>query len=156
MASKAQRKFLTTLSFSTQIGVAIFKSYEGEVKGELIRKRSLELQILSDKYLSRFAPGSNMTDKNLAEVARVVEGMMKNGLEETKSFQTYLSMLIGMLSERESELASFGGGQDKINAMIELQKSAENCYRYFASRTRNESFDVLGCELLNVFNREFA
>lgn len=156
MASKSDRKFLTTLSFSRQIGEAIFKSYDGEIKGDLIRKRALELLNISDKYLSKFAPVAKMTDKNLAEISRVVSGMMKNGLGETKSFQTYLSMLIGMLSERETELIQCKGSQGKINAMAELQRISDNCYRYFASRTRNDEFDVLGCDLLNVFNLEFA
>jgi hypothetical protein len=156
MASKSERKFLTTLSFARQIGEAIFKGYENETKGNLINKRSLELMNVSDKYLSKFAPGAKMTDKNLADISRVVGEMMKGGLEDTKSFQTYLAMGLGMLSERETELIECNGSPGKIAAMVELQKVSDNCYRYFASRTRKEDFDVLGCDLLNVFNLGFA
>ena len=156
MASKSERKFLTTLSFSLQIGHAMFKSYEKETKCNLIKKRSLELHDLSQTYLSMFAPEAKMTDRNLADITRVVDRMMTDGLENTKSFQTYLSMLIGMLSERENELVMHNGSQAKIDSMRSLQELADKCWVYFSSRTRKDEFDELGLKLLNVFNDEFA
>lgn len=155
MASKADRKFLTTISFSMQVGHAIYKSYELEPKCNLIKKRSKDLHDLSETCLSLYGPTVNMTDKNLAEITRVVDKMMTNGLEETKSFQTYLSMLIGMLSEREGELVMHNGSQAKIYYMRDLQEVADKCWLYFSSRTRKDEFDELGFKLLETFNKEF-
>jgi len=156
MASKSERKFLTTLSFAMQVGHAMYKSYENEDKCNLIKKRSMDLCQRSEFWLSMFAPEARMTDRNLAEIARVVDKMMTNGLEETKSFQTYLSMLIGMLSERENELVMHKGSQAKIDSMRSLQELADKCWVYFSSRTRKDEFDELGLHLLDVFNCEFA
>lgn len=155
MASKNEIKFIASLSFSQEIARLIVLKYQDMPNGNLIQKRAYELYTLADKYMGHFCQKIKAKNKDLIKVAKTVSLMNKKGLDDEKSFQPNLSLLIGLLSERETELIECKA-QHKLNCITSLRELSEKCWTYFASRTRKDEFDELGFKLLETFNREFA
>ena len=155
MASKNELKFIASLSFSQEIARSIVLKYQEIPNGNLIQKRAYELFTLADKYMGHFCREIKSNDKDIMKVAKAVSLMNKKGLDDCKSFHPNLSLLVGMLSERETELAGCNATH-KLNCITSLRELSEKCWLYFASRTKKEDFDTLGFKLLTVFNNEFA
>jgi hypothetical protein len=154
MASKSERKFVTTLCFSMEIARCIKKQYEGEPGKAWIKGKVEELKNLSGKYLQKY--NGNIGHKDIALIKQHMEDMSENGLEQADSYQTYLAFQMGLLSDREAELAAHNGSKEKIGVLQDLQKRVDQIWVYFASRTRNEKLDVDGMKLMDQFNRVFS
>ncbi len=156
MASISELKFLTTLSFSKEVARAILLRYEKRTGGEVIQRRAYALYTMADKYMEMFCRDIKSTDKNLIRIAKTVKDMTLNGLEDGKSFQPQLSLVIGLLADREDEIIEYGAKESKLNCVKSMLDSAKKCSEYFSSRAWRYEFEEMGAKLVDTFNMEFA
>lgn len=151
MASKSQEKYMVACAFAIGVAEQMEKHYRDQTGKDKVKKLINEMAWHGNKAL--LSAHGWITHKQLKDIESKVERMVKEGLEHAPSYQVYLAMVIGVISDRLAELPE---DSTKVPYLKDLLESAEKLHRYFETRTRNENFDKKGFEILSVFDREFV
>lgn len=104
MASKAQTKYMTTCALVVGVSSMMKDYYQSKAGCEYIKDIIASMLEMGNKALALAHGG--VSAKELAKIGGNVEALEKAGLKETRSFQTHLSILIGLIVDRITELPS--------------------------------------------------
>jgi hypothetical protein len=152
MASASQKKFMVALSLCAGVANIMYIRYSEKPGRERIKKHLVELH---DMGMATFehAHGAISLKETTALEDLIQKFEADSGLLEVQSFQTFISLLIGIISEREQEISGFSPKSNKLKPLAEITKKLEVIHTYFYSRTRNDDHDVEACRLLEFFNK---
>lgn len=156
MASKAERKYATTISTVIAVTDKMQSEYKDKCgqQQEKLKERLAKLNEASWKYLR--VANKNFKRNDIKIVADKMDYMVENGLESVGSYRSYLAYIIGLLSERETELLQHNPKSEKIGILRQLHDEVLAVWKYYACRGRRDDFDVEGLNLLNTFNECFG
>jgi hypothetical protein len=139
------------LSLVAGVANIMYIRYTEKSGRERIKKHLVELH---DMGMATFehAHGSINQKETKALEDTIQKFEAESGLLEVKSFQTFISLLIGIISERAQEITEFSPHSTKLKPLAEITSKLEVIHTYFYSRTRNDENDVEACRLLEFFN----
>lgn len=150
MVSKSQEKFMVSIALVVGACQNMQQHYDKKYGCNKIKTMITDLKIQSDKALS-MAHGT-FNQKQFDSVEKKIEAMCTDGLENADSYQVYISMLIGIISDLMVEIPDTSAKYVPLNNIL---LSLENIYSYFEQRTRKEAFDIEGLRLMESFNHNF-
>lgn len=150
MASRSQRQFMTVCALIIGACQNMQQHYNTKPGCENIKAMIAGLKEKTSGVI-HLADG-DFTPKQFQEAEKKIGDMCLDGLESAKSYQVYISMLIGILTDT---LVDMKPASLKYAPCCDILKVLESMYTYFSIRTRNEQFDVSGMELMESFNKTF-
>ena len=150
MVSKSQEKFMVSMALVVGACQNMQSHYQDKNGCLKIKSMITDLKNKSNKLLN-MAHGT-FNQKQFDRVGKKIGDMCADGLENAESYQVYISMLIGIVSDLIVEIPKHSAKYVPLN---ELLKDIENIYSYFEQRTRQESFDISGLKLMESFNHNF-
>lgn len=124
--------------------------YQGITGCNWIREAVKDLLGASHKALM-LADG-DLYPEEVEKLRSGMEIMAKHGINGTRSFRVEITMLIGVVSDRLSELPK---SSSKHSALADILSKLESIYEYFAGKNLRVDFDEEGTRLLKCFDEIF-
>jgi hypothetical protein len=150
MVSRSQSAFMTAMALVHGAAQTMAQHYLEKQGCAKIKDMIAALRLRSYSAL-KMAHGT-FNQKQFDAVKIKINWMCDQGLENAESYQTYISMLIGIVSEIIGELPKTSA---KYKPCCRILEELECMYLYFSNRTRADRFDEAGMSLMNCFNAEF-
>ena len=150
MASKSQTKYMVTCALVIGVAITMERFYQGKPGCEKIRGLIAAMNIKGNEAL--LCAHGELKLKEIKNITRKISEMKEYGLDDVKSYQTHISGLIGIVTDRLVELPE---SSNKVQPLHDVLAVLENIHRYFEQRTRSERFDAAGFEMLGKFDELF-
>ena len=147
MASKSQKEYMMTCALVIGCMITMGDNYAPDQYPELSDKIK-SLKAMAQKAFD-LASGS-LDEKEIKQLVNGVGEMQKVGLEGADSCQTLLSMLIGIVSEKLTEIPGYS---PKVKALEDMLLQLEAMY---AMTEESDVYDKQGLVLLNRFGEVFS
>lgn len=113
-----------------------------------LREASLETEQII-KSLERATP------KELAHIETIIDRMNTLGLSDQPSWQVYLSMAIGCITDRAVGIRQYKPDSPLADRLDGLVEHYQRLHTHFASRTRRPQWDTEGTRLYKEWERLF-
>ena len=150
MASKSQTKYMVTCALTVGVAIMMERHYHDKPGCERIRGLIAALNIKGNDAL--LSAHGELSRQEIDMIRKKVTMMQEAGLDDSKSFQTHIAGLIGIVTDRLIELPETSG---KVQPLHNVLAVLENIHRYFEQRTRSERFDAQGFKMLRKFDELF-
>ena len=143
---RGQLKAAATLALSQHVCDELAKEFQGK----RLHTWASTTSLLTESVISML---EEVSDKERERIDGIIDEMNKNGLIDQESWQIYLSMAIGCITDRVVEIQ--GAKPDSpIAAKIEsLMPLYQKLHTHFASRTRKPEWDAEGTRLYQEWEK---
>lgn len=147
--SKSNTKYVATVAFAQGISQVMASHYKKLTGRDKFKKMIIDLYVICDDIITNHP--EKISKKEAKRVEKAVSVMNQYGLEDAKSYKTYISFLIALVSERMTELKK-SKRSTKTAKLEQINDRLISMYDYFDLRVKNEEYDQDAMKLLNNFN----
>ena len=153
MSSKTHIRFITAIGFCYGVAEVMERHYKKLDGRKKIKAVIYDLKYKSLKYVDKF--NKKLKRSEIKSIERKIAYLVENGLEESKSYQEYVSLVCLMLSDLYVKLKDEKYGQARLNSLNDLLKLFNEIDKYYSSRIRHDRFNIRGSEQYEKFLEVF-
>ena len=151
--SKSNTRYIATVAFAQAISQIMAAHYSKKPGRKKFKDMILKLYAICDNIIVNHT--EKLSKKEANHVEKAVKVMNEHGLENAKSYKTYISFLIAIVNERITELSKSKKKSPKVTKLDTINDQLILMYEYFEQRLKNNEYDVDAMKLLNNFNLLF-